>query len=155
MAGPPIPPPAAPSQPNLKREDRKKPDGTPTVLIHGIKRGMIIWGDVPAGQPWLVVSRDDIHQRLPIVLAVPITSQLQKADGETFRKFRIRILQKDITHYAITGTDVALQAEDQLALTEQERSMSHDRLLGNPVAFVTPQALYAVEAGLKYVMYMG
>ncbi|MFW6031633.1 MAG: type II toxin-antitoxin system PemK/MazF family toxin [Myxococcota bacterium] len=101
--------------------------------------------------PWLIVSSDNLHSVMPIVIAVPLTSKLQKGDG-AFRVHRIRIPLTQISK--LQSQEKQLNDHDQLALTEQVRVLSHDRLKGQPVAMVKPQALYSVEAGLRHVLDM-
>jgi len=142
--------------------------------VKGILRGMIFWAEVFPKEgrgseqvhygpsPWLVMSADAIHQRFPIVQGVQLTSKHGKEGppGSPYRQHRIRILASQITHYQVAAPpsgsnpmppDKNLDPTDQLALTEQARILSHARLLGNPVAQVSPRALFSVEAGLRYV----
>ena len=93
--------------------------------------------------PWLVVSTDEIHRNLPIVVAVPLTSQLQKAD--TFRKARISLEKSSW----VKGREMS---DPSLALTEQVRVIAHDRIKDGPIARLTPASRSAVEAGLAYVL---
>ncbi len=154
-------------RPQLFREKRAARDGTKTLWIHKIQRGMVFWAEVRSKEareseqnhdlltPWLVVSRKEIHQRLPIVQAVPLTTQLHKDSGD-YRNHRIRVLASEVINYDIQNPgakpDKPLDAQDQLALTEQTRVMAHVRLAGDPIAILPPKALLAVEAGIRYVM---
>lgn len=136
------------------------PGANDTRIVHidGIRRGMIFWVDVPGIEtrdseqyhdiesPWLVVSADVVHQRLPIVQAIPLSTKLHKADA--FRGARIRILASQIV--ALKGR--ALELNDQLALTEQLRVLAHQRLNGDPAAIISDVAMMTIEAAIKYVM---
>lgn len=136
------------------------------TFIRNISRGMIFWAEVGPGEargseqnhkvpsPWLVVSTERIHQRLPIVQAVPLTSKIEKGAGE-FRVFRIKLLESEIQYFDIPNPGAApdrpLNPGEQLALTEQMRVLAHERLLGDPVAQVTSRGIFSVEAGIRYV----
>jgi len=98
----------------------------------------------PQDSPWLVVSVDAVHGKFPIVLVVPLTSQLDKA--EKFRRARIS-LPKDGSW--AKGKEMQ---QDSLVLTEQVRVMAHDRFHEGPVARLNPTTMAAVEAGLAYVL---
>ena len=59
--------------------------------------GDIFWAEVREGEtrgseqykgrPWLIVSRSSLHAELPMVVAVPLSSRVEKAN----RRFRIVI----------------------------------------------------------------
>jgi mRNA-degrading endonuclease toxin of MazEF toxin-antitoxin module len=149
------------AQPQLPRLQNN--DGY--TLISGIERGMIFWGAVQLEEhrdaehyhpesdpcPWVILSSDHIHRRSSLCFAAPLSSRTEKADGSYFRQFRIRILNNLLTHYRLgTGSEKPLTG-DSIVLTEQARAFAHDRLLGNPIAKVNKQGLYAIEAGLKFV----
>ncbi|MBI4700265.1 MAG: type II toxin-antitoxin system PemK/MazF family toxin [Deltaproteobacteria bacterium] len=139
---------------------RERRDGR--VFIRNIERGMIFRAEVLLAEargseqthykptPWLVVSSDAINRRLPIVQAVPFTTKLHKGEGQ-FRAHSIRVLALHVTRFATTAGTAPLHDGDQLALTEQLRVLSHDRLLGDPVGRVSKQALFSVEAGIRFV----
>lgn len=133
-------------------------------FVAGIERGMIFWAEVLPNEsrdseqhhqvpsPWLVVSKDSIHRRMPIAQAVPLTTKIDKGGGD-FRHFRIKIPTSQIIYYDVAPPDRSLRvAQDQLVLTEQLRVVAHARLLGNPVAKLAKQAMSAVETGLRYVL---
>lgn len=132
--------------------------GKDVVFVRGIERGMIFWADVQVREtrgseqhsqrPWLIVSHVSIHGRMPIVQAVPLSSQLAKE--ERFRNHRIRIPEKDIL--PITGSTGQPLSGDSLALTEQLRVLSHHRLIGEPPARVAAVSLYSIEAGIRHVL---
>ena len=94
----------------------------------------------------LVVSVDNVNRDVPICVIVPLTTSTTK----TPRQFRIRIPQAE--KIDVTGTSGC--PGDSLALTEQVRCISVSRIdkKKGKVATVTPQALAAVEIGLKYVL---
>lgn len=83
---------------------------------------------------------------MPVCIIVPLTGELAK----TPRQFRIRIPRAEKVD--VPGTTGC--PGDSLALTEQIRVISIDRLDARKgkVAHVTPQAIAAVEAGIKYVL---
>ena len=121
---------------------------------------MVLWATVPVAHalgaeqrhdvpsPWIILSTAQVHERLPIVQAVPLSSKLDKGEGP-YRAYRIRILEREITHYDVPK---GLRAGDQLALTEQTRVLSHDRLNGDPIAMLSSGAVESVAAGVAYVM---
>lgn len=119
----------------------------------GICRGQIYWVDIPRDEtrgseqfkrrPWLIVSGDHLQKTLPIVLAVPLSTQIQKQ--RQFRGARIRIPASEITPKG------NWQPAECIALTEQVRVLSHERL-GNVAATVSKMVLSHVEAGLVYLL---
>lgn len=137
----------------LTREQR--PDGA--IFVRGVNRGMIFWANVPREhtvgseqykqRPWLIVSADSIHQRLPLVVAVPISSRAP--DGQHPHRIVLPRAQLQVP----PGVDPALELDcDGLALTEQVRTLAHERLLDQPVAVVPRELLLHVDAGLRYVL---
>lgn len=137
----------------------------PHNRIVGLKRGMIFWATVRRAEaqgseqshdypnPWLVVSADIIHGTFPIVQAVPLSSKLAKETG--FRSHRIRIPISDISLYAPLAGVKSLDAQDQLALTEQARVLACQRLNHQaPIAHISSSAMASVEAGIRYVFGM-
>lgn len=157
--------PSKPPRPRMARQSQRNN----RVLITNISRGMIFWAEVlnreargseqrhNVPSPWLIVSTGRIHRRLPIVQAVPLTSKIAKDTGD-FRHFRIKLLDSELTHYDISGEappDRPLNIGGQLALTEQLRVLSHDRLLGDPVAQLSSKGIFSVEAGIRYVLFSG
>lgn len=134
------------------------------TFVGGIERGMIFWGEIredesrdsehyhhPKPCPWIVLSPNDVHRKLPIVLAAPLTHQLHKDQKANFRHFRIRIPEAHFEKYELPDGVPGLDG-DSLVLTEQLRVFAHDRLVGNPIAKASLQALASIEAGLKYVL---
>jgi mRNA-degrading endonuclease toxin of MazEF toxin-antitoxin module len=119
------------------------------------ERGDIFWASFPTYQstgseqrgnrPVLVVSADKINQSgMPICVVVPLSTQVHKAN----RQFRILIPENQkIPEPGTSGCP-----GDSVALTEQIRSISTDRLDAQRVAKVKPAATAAVEAGIKYVL---
>ena len=130
------------------------------VWVTGISRGDVYWAsvrpahavaseqhhDVPS--PWLVVSGNAVHARFPIVIAVPFTTQVTKADG--FRGARILVPEA----HKLPGRGGATLPGDSLALTEQIRVLAHERLTKGPVARLSKAAMASVEAALKHVLDM-
>jgi mRNA-degrading endonuclease toxin of MazEF toxin-antitoxin module len=124
------------------------------------RRGDIYWLEMPEEhtvgseqygcRPWLVVSLNDINDKFPIVLAVPLTSHTEKATGT--RQFRILIPDK----HKIQDPGHSRGCHgDSLALTEQTRVLSTDRLPDQRAAYLTTTAMDAVEAGLAFVFDIG
>lgn len=133
-------------------------------MIRGIERGQIWWAAVTRDHTlgsehyhasdtlYLIVSNNRIHQRLPIVYGVPLSSQL---DGDVpdspFREHRIRVLKEHVQRF--TGYKV-LDYIDRLALTEHGRELAHERLRGQPAGKLSKLAMGSVEAGLRYALHM-
>jgi mRNA-degrading endonuclease toxin of MazEF toxin-antitoxin module len=119
------------------------------------QRGEIYWVNIPQRhtvgreqfkkRPWLIVSTNSIAQ-LQLVVGVPLTTKTQKPN----RQFRIQILEGDI----ILEPNSTLDKCERLALTEQVRTLSLERFDFPRVARVTDAAIYAVEAGLKFIFEM-
>ena len=119
------------------------------------QRGDIYWVNVPKKhtvgheqykrRPWLIVSNNAIAP-LDIVVGVPLSFQVQKKN----RYFRIAILASNIIHEP--GSTNPLDPGDRIALSEQVRVLSVDRLEQPRSARVTDTALFAVEAGLVFVL---
>lgn len=149
-------------QPLLSRITNK--DGY--TFVGGIERGMVFWGEVRHGEhrdsehfhenpnpcPWVILSRNDLHRRLPIAVAVPLSSKLDKEKGD-FRNFRIRVPSNTITRYELRPGSYPLGEGDSLALTEQIRVFAHDRIVGDgPIAMLPIAVLASIEAGAKFVL---
>jgi mRNA interferase MazF len=83
-------------------------------------------------RPVLIVSRDAINVNAPIVIAVPLTSRENK-----------RRLYP--THVELGAGGLA---KDSVALCEQVRAISKDRLT-KKIGQVSPQRMTAVDAALK------
>ncbi len=118
------------------------------------KRGDVFWVSVPQAhtvgseqrddRPYLVVSADSVNSSFPVVVAVPLTSRLKKAN----RRHRILIPASEI----IQEPNAPRAVGESIALTEQVRVLSIDRLGPTRLAHLTPAAMAAVEAGLCYVL---
>lgn len=118
------------------------------------KRGDIFWADLPPHQstgseqygkrPVVIVSADSINVQFPIAVIVPLTSNISKEN----RRHRIRILEAHIINEAGSTSTI----KESVALTEQIRCVSRDRLGSNRVAKLKPPAIAAVEAGIRYVL---
>jgi mRNA-degrading endonuclease toxin of MazEF toxin-antitoxin module len=119
------------------------------------QRGDIFWADLPNTdsvgseqrdrRPVLVVSATKLNEALPqVCVIVPLTTNLNKAN----RNFRIRILEAaKVNEPGTSGC-----SGDSIALTEQVRCISRDRLDEKRIARAKPVAVAAVEAGLKFVL---
>jgi len=81
-----------------------------------------------------------------MVLGVPLSFQLRKKN----RQFRIGILEAEIIHEA--GCSNPLDPGERVALTEQLRALSTERLEMPRSARLTDTALFAVEAGITFVL---
>ncbi len=116
------------------------------------KRGDIFWANIPptvgseqhGRRPVLVVSVNAVNSGLPVVVVVPLTAKIQKAN----RNFRILI--PDSQKIQELGTSGC--TGESLALTEQVRVMDKFQLDDRRVARLVPAAIGAVEAGLRYVL---
>jgi mRNA-degrading endonuclease toxin of MazEF toxin-antitoxin module len=144
------------------------PSTSPTAIPAGVKaasvsspsypppqRGDIYWVNVPKKhtvgheqykrRPWLIVSNNAISP-LEIVVGVPLSFRLHKKN----RQFRITILAGEIIHEV--GSTNPLDPGERIALTEQLRVLSTDRLEKPRSARISDTALYAVEAGITFVL---
>lgn len=98
---------------------------------------------------WLIVSASQLAVRLPIVIAVPLTTPLDKDKGG-YDVHRIRITDAEkITEAGERGCQ-----GESLALTEQVRVLSIDRLPEKRSCRVRPTTIYKVETGLAFVLGM-
>lgn len=119
------------------------------------QRGDIYWVNVPKKhtvgheqykrRPWLIVSNNAISP-LGMVVGVPLSFQIHKKN----RQFRIAILAGDIIHEA--GSTNPLDPGERIALTEQVRALSTQRLEMPRSARISDTALFAVEAGIAFVL---
>ena len=128
---------------------------TPAVATHATnpQRGDVYWVNIPRKhtvgheqykrRPFLIVSNNAIHH-LDIAIGVPLSFQTQKRN----RQYRIQILASDI----ILDPGSTLDPGERIALTEQVRCLSVERLEPTRQARVSDTAVYAVEAGLAFVM---
>lgn len=149
-------PPANPSRPiaaaNAVSTTAANPPAAP--LTHP-QRGDIYWVNIPQRhtvgheqykrRPWLIVSNNAIVP-LGLVVGVPLSFQLQKKN----RLFRISILATEIIREV--GASNPLDPGERIALTEQVRTLSIDRLERPRSGRVTDTALFAVEAGVAFVL---
>jgi mRNA-degrading endonuclease toxin of MazEF toxin-antitoxin module len=94
----------------------------------------------------LVVSATILNQAIPTCVVVPLSRNVGKAN----RNFRIRITDTAIIREPGTTADLG----ESLALTEQIRCISRDRLDPKRSARVKPVAMAAVEAGIRFVLRM-
>jgi len=127
----------------------------PTVAIHATnpQRGDVYWVKIPKKhtvgheqykrRPFLIVSNNAIHH-LDLVIGVPLSFQTQKAN----RQYHIQVLATDIA----TDLGSTLDPGNRIALTEQVRCLSIERLEPARQARISDTAVYAVEAGLAFVM---
>lgn len=117
------------------------------------KRGDIFWVDVHTREvrgseqdkprPYIIVSIDALNSVLPIVIGVPLSSNIQKQNAH-----RILVGPSDIINEPGTRG-----CQPGVALIEQVRVLSTVRL-GTDVrlARLTPTAMAKVEAALAYVL---
>jgi len=124
------------------------------------QRGDIYWLEIKENQtegseqfgyrPWLVVSVNSINAQLPIVVAVPLTSEFHKI--ENARQFRILIPESQKIQEP--GHPKGCKG-DSVALTEQVRVLSIERLRSQRAARLPERAMGAVEAGIAFVLDIG
>jgi mRNA-degrading endonuclease toxin of MazEF toxin-antitoxin module len=117
------------------------------------RRGDVYWVKIPQHhtvgseqykrRPWLILSADGISY-LPVVIGVPLSLETRKKN----RQFRISILQTDM----ILEAGHTLVVGERVALCEQVRCLSVERLEDKRQARLTDNALYAVEAGIAFVL---
>lgn len=121
------------------------------------QRGDVFWVKIPLDhtvgseqqskrRPWLIVSTNALHV-LPIVIGVPLSLRTHKAN----RQFRIAIPP---SHF-IVESGQAVETESRIALTEQIRTISVERLEFPRIARVTDTALASVEAGIAFCLEIG
>lgn len=120
------------------------------------QNGDIFWADLPSDEsvgseqegrrPVLVVSTNLVNDALREsgCVVVPLTTKLHKAN----RHFRIRILEA----HKRTEPGTSGSKGDSVALTEQIRFISRDRMDAKRVAAISPVAVAAVEGGIKFVL---
>jgi mRNA-degrading endonuclease toxin of MazEF toxin-antitoxin module len=137
-------------------------------MVLGIRRGMVFrveiterdskgietFRGVNEPAPYVVLSRDSVHRNMPLALAAPLTTKVEKAMGAA-GSYRITVEPEHVTRYADQSGVRGLDAEPRVVLTEQLRVIAHERLLENPIAQFDEEALAAVEAGLLYVLAVG
>jgi mRNA-degrading endonuclease toxin of MazEF toxin-antitoxin module len=159
--GAPSAPPPAAAGPQLRR----KTFASGRTFIGGIERGMLFWVDLRRGEVreeeqvhdgntlFAIVSSNRIHQKIPLLQGIPLTSSFatEGDEGSQFRKHRVRVLKNHVTRYQSARV---LEDIDRLALTEQLRVLAHVRLDGQPVGKLSPQAMAAIEAGLRHVLHI-
>lgn len=119
-----------------------------------IQRGDIIWGEIKQEEtrgseqygrrPMLIVSANAINDVLPIVVVVPLSEKLHKANRQH------RILIPESEKIQEPGTNGC--PGESLALTEQVRMIDKVRLDPKRVARVTTKAIASVEIGIAYVL---
>lgn len=99
--------------------------------------------------PWLVVSEPRFHNATSVVVVIPLSSKNHDPKRATHEILLRR--GEEIIEYECINTD-RLKDKDSVALTGQIKTFAHERLLGNPVAMLTPDAMAKVEAGFRYVL---
>jgi mRNA-degrading endonuclease toxin of MazEF toxin-antitoxin module len=151
--------PSAPSPPPSSPPSPPPPavvaTATPTTVAHATKpqRGDVYWVNIPKShtkgheqfkrRPFLVVSNNAIHH-LDLVIGVPLSFQILKKN----RQYHIQVLATDI----VMDPGSTLDPGNRIALTEQVRCLSVERLESDRQARVSDTAVYAVESGLAFVM---
>ncbi|HYL73108.1 MAG TPA: hypothetical protein VEU96_02830, partial [Bryobacteraceae bacterium] len=97
-----------------------------------------------------------LNEHLGMFTAVPLTSVINKVDGQPkdrgdFRHFRIRI--QSASKKADPGQQSArIFSGDSIALPEQIRALSVDRIKDSPrIGMIDTIGLGAIEAGLLFV----
>jgi mRNA interferase MazF len=85
-------------------------------------------------RPVLIVSRNAINVNAPIVIAVPLTSRENK--------------RRLYPTHVVLGAGEGGLAKDSVALCEQVRAISKDRL-AKKIGQVSPLKMTAVDAALK------
>lgn len=116
------------------------------------RRGEIYWVKIPSHhtvgseqqkrRPWLVVSNNSIHY-LNVLIAVPLSMKAEQAN-----QTRILIPQADL----LFDQGNTLVPGDRVALTHQIRVLAVERLEPQRQARLADTRLYAVEAGLAFVL---
>ena len=116
-------------------------------------RGDIYWIKIPKfhivgseqykRRPWAIVSTNTITAT-GMIVAIPLSLKAHQQN----RLFKILVPNSDIVYEA--GT--TLIPGDRIALTHQVRALSVERLELPRAGRLTDNALYAVEAGLAFVL---
>ena len=115
------------------------------IYLINVPRHHTVGSEQYKRRPWLIVSTNAIGY-LNLAIGVPLSMQAQKQN----RQFRIAITQPNI----ILDPGSTLMPGERVALTEQVRVLSVERLEFPRAGRVTNAALYAVEAGLAFVLEM-
>ena len=132
-------------------------------ILPGIRRGDVYWVEVldtkgseqSMRRPWVVVSTDNYHQRFPTVIAIPLSSQVHKAGKLPGARILVEAAKLVPTAHVNPALPFlcALNDSPSLALTEQVRTLAHERLVGRkPVATLAADALSDIDAGLSYIL---
>ena len=125
-------------------------------LLPRIERGDIYFISVPKDQtvgqetqkkrPWVIVSANRFHQNRPLVIAVPLSLQVQKSD----RRYWLLVPENQMLK---VGDSEGVKG-DRLAYADQVRVLSHRRIASKLMARMTAGHLAQLEVCLKYVMDM-
>jgi hypothetical protein len=111
------------------------------------------------GSHWYVVlSPKQLNAALNLFTAIPLTSLTNKSGGEEkdhgpFREFRTRILNAD--KKADPGQAAAVFEGHSIALPEQMRTFSLERLTAPRVGVVESRAVGAIENGILFMIGAG
>lgn len=119
------------------------------------QRGDIFWVNLPESQsvgreqnkrrPAVVMSMAPINDAHEICVVVPLTSQEHSADNIYHR---IKVSPSEmVPESGTTGSP-----RESIALTEQIRCVSIERLDSRRVATLKPSAMGRIEAGIKYIL---
>jgi mRNA-degrading endonuclease toxin of MazEF toxin-antitoxin module len=151
---PSVPDPAAAKTASASAPTSIVPPNAPSAVPRP-QRGDVYWVNIPKKhtkgheqykrRPWLIVSNSVISS-LDMVVGVPLSFQVRKKN----RQFRIGILETEIIHEA--GATNPLDPGERIALTEQIRALSTERLEMPRSARISDTALFAVEAGIAFVL---
>jgi mRNA-degrading endonuclease toxin of MazEF toxin-antitoxin module len=117
------------------------------------QRGEVYWVNIPKRhtvgheqykrRPFLIISNNAIHH-LKLVIGVPLSFEVRKKN----RQYHIGVLASDV----VMDPGSTLQAGERIALAEQARCLALERLEPDRQAKLTDTAVYAVEAGVAFVM---
>ena len=108
-----------------------------------IRRAHTVGSEQYKRRPWAIVSTNAIVPT-GMVVGVPLSQKINKQN----KWFRIFIPNSNIVY----DPGSTLIPGDRIALTEQVRALSIERLEAPRAGRLTDNALYSVEAGLAYVL---
>lgn len=99
-----------------------------------------------APSPWLIVSAPLVQNSVPLVVGVPFTSKAHHQGS--MPRARVLIPREDFTDY---DGSTRLGSFEQLALAEQMRALSHERI-DSVCALISASGFFKVEAAIKAVL---
>jgi len=120
-----------------------------------IAEGECVGRELKGGHWWVVLSNEKLNAFVQLFTAVPLTSVLNKNTGipkdeGNFRFFKVRVLSTSKKNDP--GRKDKIFEGDSIALTEQARTLSVERITEPRAGTVDGDGLAAIEAGLLFVI---